>query len=478
MLVRIWQYACNKSLWIDEAMLARNILSRDYFGLLQPLDFNQGAPILFLWLTKFTTAFLGTDEFGLRLIPLLASLISIILFYLIAKSYLEARHTAIAVFIFAFSQRFIYYAQEFKQYSTDVVTILLLVYIFLKISEKKEIQKHAFYTLAVLGTVSTYFSHSSIFAIAAIGSLAFLMMLDGKHAFSRRQVLILFASWGTGFLVNYTVFLNKLQHNDYLESFWASAFLPVPTSTHAATIWAQSISNFLNFAGYGSMFQIVAILLGGTALISGILRKSPITLLIGMMFFFTFLASMIGAYPFKKRLILFLIPFLILLIAKGSEIFVKEKKWLTVFLTFLFMTAPTFITIHKSVIPIKREEVRGTLKYLNEKIEANDSVYVYYGASHAVNYYMRDEKEKLKKWIFGNDHRNEPEKYIYELSEFKKSKRGWMIFSHPYKNEEKYILSHLDGKIVDKYGTQGSRLFLVNFENNQNATSQQGGAHD
>lgn len=478
MLVRIWQYACNRSLWIDEAMLARNILSRDYFGLLQPLDYNQGAPVLFLWLTKFTTVFLGTGEFGLRLIPLLASLVSIILFYLIAKSYLDARHTAFSVFIFAFSQRLVYYAQEFKQYSTDVTTILLLVYIFLKITEKNEITKYKFYTIAILGTVSTYFSHSSIFTIAAIGSLLFLMMFDGKNVFSRRQILILLFSWCTAFLINYVIFLNDLQQNDFLESYWASAFLPVPVSADAATIWTNIISNFLGFAGYSSIFQIVAILLCGTALISGVLKKSPIALLIGMMIFFTFLASMIGAYPFKKRLVLFLIPFLILLIAKGSEIFVKEKKFWPVFLTFFFITAPTFIIIHKSIIPIKKEEIRDTLNYLKENIESNDSVYVYYGASHAVKYYIRDEKDKLEKWTFGIKHQDNPDKYIYDINTSKINNRVWLIFSHTHKDEEKYILSHFDGKIVDKYNTRGSRLYLLNLENNQNTTHQQGGTYD
>jgi len=40
---RIRQYATNQSLWMDEAMIALNVLERSFAGLLAPLDMNQAA---------------------------------------------------------------------------------------------------------------------------------------------------------------------------------------------------------------------------------------------------------------------------------------------------------------------------------------------------------------------------------------------------------------------------------------------------
>jgi len=44
----IFQFLYNRSLWLDEAALSLNIIKKNPFQLLQPLDYSQVAPILYL----------------------------------------------------------------------------------------------------------------------------------------------------------------------------------------------------------------------------------------------------------------------------------------------------------------------------------------------------------------------------------------------------------------------------------------------
>ena len=58
----------------DEAMIALNIERRSYAELFGTLDFNQAAPLGFLWLEKAAVQLLGPSELALRLWPLLAGI--------------------------------------------------------------------------------------------------------------------------------------------------------------------------------------------------------------------------------------------------------------------------------------------------------------------------------------------------------------------------------------------------------------------
>ena len=64
---RLVQFFAARSLWLDESMLALNIASRSFGELLRPLDYNQVAPPLFLWLARLGVRLGGTNEMALYL---------------------------------------------------------------------------------------------------------------------------------------------------------------------------------------------------------------------------------------------------------------------------------------------------------------------------------------------------------------------------------------------------------------------------
>src|SRR5262245_30596325 len=67
--LRLVALLSDRCLWIDEAMLALNLVERTPRQLLEPLDWNQGAPAGFLLTVKAGIMLFGTDEWAFRLIP-------------------------------------------------------------------------------------------------------------------------------------------------------------------------------------------------------------------------------------------------------------------------------------------------------------------------------------------------------------------------------------------------------------------------
>ena len=69
-ILRVRQYFSGRSFWSDEASLAYNLVNRTFSGLTQPLDYEQGAPIGFLFIEKFLIILWGNVDQVMRLFPL------------------------------------------------------------------------------------------------------------------------------------------------------------------------------------------------------------------------------------------------------------------------------------------------------------------------------------------------------------------------------------------------------------------------
>jgi len=84
-ILRTMQYSFNRSLWLDESILALNIVNRTFYGLTKPLEYNQGAPLLFLFAQKLVISVFGNSDYALRAFPYFASIISLVLVYYVAN---------------------------------------------------------------------------------------------------------------------------------------------------------------------------------------------------------------------------------------------------------------------------------------------------------------------------------------------------------------------------------------------------------
>jgi hypothetical protein len=465
--IRLRQYFFNRSLWLDEAMLALNIIKYNYTDLLKPLDYNQTAPPLFLIIVKFLTKIFGYQEQILRLFPLLAGIVSLFLFWYIADKFLNKFIVPLALVLLSFSRYAIYFSNEFKQYSVDLmVTIIILIMGFYLY--KKNLDLKNIILICISGTVLIFTSDISIFILATISvSLFVLFLLEKKPKDIRKFLKIIFISlfWFFSFLINY-LFIIKERVNNYLLGYWQGSFAPIHISSINDLLWyPKTILDLINNPLYLYFPGIVLFLIFvGLVYLYKNNEKFYFLILI-LPIFFTFIASILKFYPIYNRLMVFTLPILYLIISKGFEYFsckFRKDIIIIIFLTLLILFQPLIYSSRSLIIPRYSQETRPAINYYLNHKSKNDKIYVYYNTEPAFLYYTRNIKIN---YIKGKGTWDDPEAYFNEIKTFNIKGRIWFIFSHVRGNEKDIFVKKLNeiGKKLDELETPGASLYLYNI---------------
>lgn len=327
-LLRIKSYLLARPLWHDECSLAISILKRDIFGFFQPLEHSQKAPVFFMILTKIITYFGGVRELALRFIPFLSALLSVIVFFFLSKKLFTNKFTVlVANLLFAVNYQLIYYSQEFKQYSFDVLLFLCSILFFGKLNLDKISYKNIF-ILSLMSLILILASFPCAFIIGAYILYCFLNKTNLKKIIAYGLPLIIICC------LYYIVFLQNVQTNEIADYFgyWTNGFLTFNINS-ILNVFRENFNYFFgpnNFALIGFVLFIWGIFLF-------IKAKNKTNNIILLSFLFVLLASMMQIYPIWQRTALYLLPILILLISKPVDLISLNNKFKSSLIILLFL---------------------------------------------------------------------------------------------------------------------------------------------
>lgn len=475
--LRLRSYAAGRSLRRDEADLARNLVERSFRGLLEPLDYAQGAPIGFLMLEKGVITALGHNELAFRLVPLLAGLASLPLFFGVARRLVGPRAVLVGLALVAFTEPMVYYASELKQYSCDVLVGLVI----LAAASAASARGHAAsvigrpFWLALVGAVAVWFSHPALFILGGVGLALFLPDAEPR-AFWRRRALLLgvVACWAVSFLVDYVYFLRPLRQSEDLQNFWSKWFMPMPPRSVADLRWYGTtlldvFNNPVGLALEGVGVALALVLLGGFSLAQRSIRvlavlATPILLALA--------ASALHAYPFSGRLLLFTVPLLAMWIVAGAE-FVwghqgGERQTMAVVLLTLVLFGPTLNVPRFLVRPIKGEELKAVLRVVDRDRQPEDTFYLYFASKPAFLYYSRYADQPVLSRIQpieGADTLGHPERLAADIGRLAGRSRVWFIISHAIQGDEGTLVRYLDvsGRCLARVKEFGASAYLYDL---------------
>lgn len=382
-LLRLKWLIANPSFWDDECSLAWNVIHKNYGDFFSVLNFTQVAPPFFMIYSKFLTKLFGVSDLVLRLAPFTFGILSIVLFYLVTVKIFQNKITILASnFLFTINQTLVNYSSEFKQYSCDVFFTLLCLYLFINLLTKKHTLK-TYIIYSLIFAVSIWFSFVSVFAITA-GLITYLIKAAKEKSFNYKHFLVISMPFAVSCLVYLNIYILKTYStniNDLLLCpCWKDGFIN------------KDLSNILNLITYNIYYFFFPIILGTPAsvlLLLGLINLTKKNLYIALIFiatiFFEIFASWLGLYPFKGRVILFLLPIIILFICavfeyiKPTNGFNKQKNIviLIIFLAIFYSgLASTYKFLFNTPKPNRGFYDREMISILAEKIRPNETILV------------------------------------------------------------------------------------------------------
>ena len=334
-LFRLVAYLADRGYWLDEGSLVGCILDLDKSRLFGPLGSTQLAPPGFLASEWAAIHLFGESRFAFRLVPFLAGVASLCLFREVARSCLPGRGEWVAVALFAVMDDLIYFASEVKQYSSDLALTLLCLGVALRVDRgPKSVEDTISFTLLGVGVV--WFSHPSIFTLAAIGAVGLVRALSARNLGRSAVWVGVGLAWVASFALVHVVAMRQLDHRRDMWAFWDFAFPTIPPRSFWDLIWpirrvaflfASPLSFDVPIGPRWSIWPAFALMLFGSA---RMIRTQPARLACLLLpGGFALLAAYLRLYPFHGRLLLFFAPLLLVPVASGLDaIRANYLRWL------------------------------------------------------------------------------------------------------------------------------------------------------
>ncbi len=245
-MLRLVRYLLNFPLWCDETMLAANLLDRSYLELLQPLDYRQVCPVLFLFIELTAVKLLGFSEFSLRLFPFACGVASVFVFWHVARRLLRGEALVCALAVFAVSNWPLRYAGEVKPYASDLFIALVFLAFAIEWWLRPE-RTRWLWALVGFAPLAIATSFPAIFAAGGVG----IGLLVPVWRARRRGVWVPYVAFnacvGLTFVALLRFYQTAPQDHAYFHHDWAPAFPPL-NHIGSFAAWFLSMNTGFMFA--------------------------------------------------------------------------------------------------------------------------------------------------------------------------------------------------------------------------------------
>ncbi len=450
--LRLWEFLYNAPLWLDELALVNGILAGPFAGLLGPSDFAQVAPSGFLLVEWLVQRLMPGSEMALRVFPLLASIMAVVVTAVLAIEILGKRDAWIATGLVALSGPLVAMGSQVKPYAGDALAggiMALLVLRHLRLRSRNSTAQ-----LLLAGILMPWFALGSVFTVAAAGLVVGReLVLQGRD--QRSTGLVILASWGLSggaalLLANHLLVPASA---NLMEAFWTETFLPFPPASISDVLWPIREVEAMLWSTLGLRLVAFFALVTGVGALTLWFRNRTALALLTLPFVFALVASALHRFPFGGRVSHWMVVGLAMFIAAACTAAIdrlrgRARYWSPA-LGAMVLASPAGGMI-ATPPPWATDQIRPAMTRLQEASRPGDVLWAYWGASHTLKHYG-DQIPASLSVVIGACAEDYPRSYFRQLDAFRGTRRLWVILNrvnHP--RTRRLILNYL--------GAMGTRL--------------------
>ena len=438
-LLRLRALTFDRSLWMDESLLALNLLRRGFLGLLQPLDHEQTAPLGFLWLAESASRVLGFSEWVLRLPAFLGGVLALLAMALLARAALASRAgQLLAIAAAALSTTGIYFSNELKPYSWDMAAGAVITWLGIWSMQRPEPRRIQLLGLGMC--LSLLISSAAVFASAGVLMVLAVLLTGGRRWGALGWLGLAAVLSATVFGLHYLVVLRHAAAEKELFTYWARTFPPPPWTARGLG-WLVREAPWLAGEVLGLARPTPVLLAMGVGSAYLAWRRPWVLALLVVPMALVYAAGVARQYPLYPRMLMVLAPAGYLLLGAAlsmlahlpaSRSALAHLAAVVVGALLLFDTALT-ATIDV-LAPPGREELRDVLQTLTGSAEPGDCFYVVAEARFAYEFYAVTRPEldlsRIGPVTIDLQQQRAPEGLAREMAQRLQGGRAWILYTH------------------------------------------------
>ena len=424
------------------------------------LDFDQAAPLGFLWIERAMVCLFGPGEMALRLLPFVCGCASMILLARLAATLLPPFEAIAVVGFFGFSQALIESAIQVKPYSLDILATIVLVSVFLPLT-RNSTRPSELVAATISGALALWLSFPAAFVLAGMGAVTAGLAIIDRNIAGLRRLLPVFCAWavsaGCAWISVRPGLLNgSLAHHDFLHMFplHTPALIVGWMSESVITLGSISTSVWLAPIAAVALLFAVALMLW---------RRDRLSLLLSAPIALCLIASVAQKYPWIPRLLFFAAPLTLMITAREVGRFVRERAPA---LRMLAVSISGIALVYAGLSAFKNvlvndggfDDPRGAVAAIAKAWQPGDRIYASGPAMPCIIYYRMMLHADQLDFVSSRNPVYVPDQAQRIVPLPKTEGRLWFLYFAP--NEKDY-----DQKILTNFHQAGSLISRARYKN-------------